>query len=367
MSTSPPRRGDKLTAMPHLRTEAAALAFLMALLVPAAFAAGPAAPGEECLACHAQQGLTKTLDKGDVLPLHVAAEAFAGSVHAPLGCSGCHAAIDLKKHPATTRKFDSARSYAMQAAEACKTCHEPIYNAYLGSTHGKARENGAPICSDCHKPHEVTHTALAAPKDTCATCHPTAVEAHQKWLPNAAHHFEVVSCAACHSPGSQKKVDLRLYDASGNEVRSGAPVPGNEPLDEKKLAQYVRGASRDAKVTLVGRLEVVDGAQLHAIGAGAGALKDCTTCHRKGAEAFQNVTLSVLGPDGRRTRYEAHANVLQAPTSVDSVRGFYAIGGTRIQLLDIALALVVLGGICGPLLHFLIRRVSRRNKDTNHA
>ena len=343
------------------------LARALGLLVLALAAAPAAAGGEECLACHAQPGLTKTLDKGDVLQLHVPADAFAGSVHAPLGCTGCHAGVDLKKHPATTRKFDTARNYAMQASEACKSCHEPIFEAYLKSTHGTARHAGAPICSDCHKPHEVTHTALAAPKDTCMTCHTGAITAHQRWLPNAAHHFEVVSCAACHSPGAQKKVDLRLYDASGNELRTGAPVPGKGPLDEKQLAQYMRGASRDAKVTLVGRLEVTDGAQLHAIGAGAGAIKDCTTCHRKGAEAFQTVTLSVLEPDGRRTRYAAHANVLQAPTSVDSVRGFYAIGGTRIQLLDIVLGLMVLGGISGPLLHFLIRRLSRRKKDAPHA
>lgn len=352
--------GDKLAAMGFASA-------LLALLASLCAAAPAVAAGEECLACHGQAGLTKTLDKGDVLQLHVPADAFAGSVHAPLGCTGCHAAIDLKSHPAKTRKFDTARAYALQAAEACRTCHEPIYNAYLGSTHGKARENGAPLCSDCHAPHAVTHTALAIPKDTCVTCHSTAVDAHQKWLPNAAHHFEVVSCAACHSPGAQKKVDLRLYDASGNELKSGAPVPGTGPLGEKELAQYVRGASRDAKVTLVGRLEVPDGAQLHAIGPGAGAIKECTSCHRKGAEAFQTVTLSILEPDGRRTRYEANSTVLQAPTSVDSVRGFYAIGGTRVQVLDVVLALILVGGISGPLLHFVIRRYMRRKKDSSHA
>jgi hypothetical protein len=344
------------------------LAYALAAFLALFFAAAPAgAAGEECLGCHGQPGLKKTLEKGEVLDLHVAADAFGGSVHAPLGCAGCHADISLKSHPAKTRKFETARSYAMQAVEACKTCHEPISAAYLKSTHGIAREGGAPICSDCHKVHEQRPTALAAAKDTCMTCHTQAIVAHQRWLPNAARHFEVVSCAACHSPGAQKKVDLRLYDASGNEVRAPAAVPGKGPLDDKALAEYVRGASRDAKVTLVGRLEVPDGAQLHAIGTGAGAIKECTTCHRKGAEPFRSVTLSLLEPDGRRTRYEAHANVLQAPSSVDSVRDFYVIGGTRIQLLDILLALVLLAGISGPILHFAIRRLARRRKDAPHA
>jgi hypothetical protein len=57
------------------------------------------------------------------------------------------------------------------------------------------------------------------------------------------------------------------------------------------------------------------------------------------------VTISLVGPDGRRVGYGASADVLSSVISVDSVRGFYAIGGTRIKLLDYLLILAVLGGV----------------------
>jgi len=47
------------------------------------------------------------------------------------------------------------------------------------------------------------------------------------------------------------------------------------------------------------------------------------------------VNVSVAGPDGRPVRYGASKEVLSSVISVDSVSGFYAIGATRIKILDI--------------------------------
>jgi hypothetical protein len=57
------------------------------------------------------------------------------------------------------------------------------------------------------------------------------------------------------------------------------------------------------------------------------------------------VTISLVGPAGRRVGYGANADVLNSAFSVDSVSGFYAIGGTRIKLLDVLLILAILGGV----------------------
>ena len=57
------------------------------------------------------------------------------------------------------------------------------------------------------------------------------------------------------------------------------------------------------------------------------------------------MTISLVGPDGRRVGYGANADVLNSAISVNSVSGFYAIGGTRIKLLDILLILAILGGL----------------------
>ena len=331
----------------------------------ALLAAAPAPASDECLACHGQQGLSKTFPGGETLALHVDAAAFARSVHAPVGCAACHAQVDLKTHPAKTREFPSVRAYAIAAVEACRGCHEAIYDAWLGSQHGKTRSRTSglqgPICADCHRPHEVTPASVGTRlKDTCLTCHAGAPEAHAAWLPNSKRHLAVVACAACHAPEAKRKVDLRFYDASGkNEVIGGyGELQPGMPLDEKRLWALMHGAG--GKVRLVGRIEVASADQAHAMADSGQALKECTTCHRKGAEAFQNVTVSVVGPDGKRVHYEAQKEVLSAPSSVDTVRGFYAIGGTRVGALDVLLLLVLVGGMAAPFFHFVLRRLTRR-------
>ena len=262
-----------------------------------------------CLVCHGQDGIARTFAKGEPQPLRVAAEAFAGSVHAPLGCSACHGEVDLAKHPAETRP------------------------------------------------------PLPA-KDTCFACHDAALAAHDKWLPNTKMHFEVVACAACQAPSTDKRIELVLYDpAARREIAWKDPQLGADPVDPLQLRAMLIAARAElapAKVTLAGRLRAT-GAQAHGVLPKAHALKDCATCHSKGSSAFRKVTLSINGPGGERYRYEAQPEVLHALASVDSVGGFYAMGGTRIGLLDVVLGLALVGGISAPLGHLVMRKLARRN------
>src|SRR5208282_5936982 len=76
--------------------------------------------------------------------------------------------------------------------------------------------------------------------------------------------------------------------------------------------------------------------------------------------AFKSVTISLLRPDGRRVDYGASADVLNSALSLESVRGFYAIGGTRIGLLDILLLLAVLGGLAVPVGHLTLGWIFKR-------
>jgi hypothetical protein len=415
-------RGD--ATLPSIRHPAMTLtrlfhlaAFALAALLYAGGAAGLSDDDQQCLACHAQKGLKKDLGKGEALPLHVSGDEFAHSVHAELGCSGCHADIDLKEHPGTGRKIGSAREFAVAETKLCAQCHEDkaklfdgsihaallrqgnlwapvctdchgahdvrpvaresmqsipcrkchddIYEIYAKSVHGVARAAAgpvkAPICTDCHRAHDVSPASDSARlRAACLGCHKNGLDAHAKWLPNTRKHLEVVACAACHAPGAQKRVDLRLYDTSTRQPMSDAP--GRE-LNAQALLDLLRGAGSagaPARATLVGRLEVSAGAEAHQLAAKSRAVRDCVTCHRKGAAAFQNVTISIIGPDGRPLRYEAHKEVLSNPASVESVSNFYVIGGTRIRLLDALLALALLAGISAPVAHLLLRRVLRR-------
>jgi len=351
--------------------------------------AGGAAPGgataatlsdgdRQCLSCHGERGLEKTFASGSPVSLHVDAVAFAKSVHRSLGCASCHADVDLKKHPGSGGKaYRDPRELAVAMSHVCKGCHEESFEAHAQGVHGKAQANGgAPLCGSCHGTHDIVRASLGtALRDSCLGCHADAGALHATWLPNSKLHLDVVSCAACHAPGVGKRIELRFYDRVAKQEmvsdgRAIVPVSSNgatQPLDESQLRELVRSVDGGAagRMLLVGRLEPSTGAEGHRLLPKADALKECTSCHRKGAAAFQNVSLSLVGPDGERVRYEAQKDVLHGPASLESVRGFYAMGGTRIQLLDIVLALAVAGGIFGPLGHLVVRKWLRR-KEQHH-
>jgi Cytochrome c554 and c-prime len=383
-----------------------------------------------CLGCHGSAGMEKKLENGETLFLYIPADEFSHSVHNGLGCTGCHADIKLDSHPPSEKKISSKRAYAVQSAEVCsnchqeqfaqwetsthgalvrnadpaapvctgchlthsirpaatlatldtvpcKNCHQAVFEAYAGSVHGLARRSGnaaAPICSGCHGAHEVNAADLAGGlKNSCLGCHSDALDVHAEWLRNAGLHFDAVSCSACHVPGARRKVDLRLYDSTGQQVseQTGVPVlearirsedPQSQGLNAVTLWRLLQTLNREGtgKTVLHGRLEVSSGVEAHKLANKSRAVSDCATCHREGADAFQSVTITIAGPDGRPLRYGASKDVLSSPISIESVGGFYAIGGTRIRLLDFVFALALLGGIAVPAGHMTAKWYFRR-------
>jgi hypothetical protein len=413
----------------------AAIAVALVLLpgaVPQAFAAddAPSAADQYCLGCHGTAGMEKKLEDGDTLQLHVPADTFVNSVHRPIGCAGCHSDIDPGAHPPVKNDIKSARSFAIATTEVCRgchadkfeqwdssihaalvragdpaapictdchnphavikdaatkieqvpcqKCHTEIFTAYSGSMHAKARRSSdqsyAPICSGCHSAHAVQPISLGqGPEAACFGCHAGVLEAHQTWLPNAALHFEVVSCPACHAPGAQRQVDLMLIDSKDAKARGteqiGVPLfeasarSDGKGIDAQTLWTLLQTLNRSgtaAKTVVRGRLDVRTGPQAHQLADKSKALSDCQVCHSAGSQAFQSVTISLVGPDGRRVGYGANADVLSSAISLESVSGFYAIGGTRIKILDILLILAVLGGLAIPVGHLTLGWIFKR-------
>jgi len=409
----------------------AAALFLPATAIPPAFAEdnAPSASDQQCLGCHGSAGMEKKLEDGDTLQLHVPTDMFAKSVHSSVGCTGCHSDIDLAAHPPAEKNIPSARGFSIAmtqicrgchvdkfdqwqtsihaalvrssnpaapictdchnphavikgAAESidqipCKKCHVDIYTAYLGSMHAKARlksaQSNAPICTDCHSAHAVQPTSIGqGPEAACFGCHAGVLEAHEKWLPNAALHFEVVSCPACHAPDAQRKVDLMLIDSKdaqplGTE-QVGLPVfeassqSGSKGIDAQALWNLLQTLNRSGivgKTVLRGRLEASTGPQAHQLADKSKAISDCRTCHSAGSQAFQSVTISLVKPEGQRVGYGANADVLSSPISLESVGGFYAIGGTRVKLLDILVILAILGGVGFAVGHLILGWIFR--------
>jgi hypothetical protein len=305
---------------------------------------------------------------------------FADSVHAALlddgsdkapMCSDCHAVHTLQ----------SVKSATPVAETACLQCHEEIGRSYVEDVHGRlrvAKGEPAPLCADCHRAHAIQAASFGdGLRDTCLGCHEDTVAQHRDWLPNAGRHFEAISCPVCHAPTAERRVNLRLYDRHGPRrmtetggvprfVRHAASDDGpGTSLDERALWSLLQqfNAEDAEDVVLRGRLEVRHGVQAHQMADKSQAIRDCDTCHREGAEPFQSVVLTVAGADGRPLRQAVDSNVLNSLKSIESVRGFYAIGANRIKLLDVLLVLVVLGSVGGVLAHATMRRATRRLRE----
>ena len=122
-------------------------------------------------------------------------------------------------------KPDSAPSDCA-GAEACKTCHEDIYNGWEKSPHWKQtyKEGGIAKhgCEDCHG---AAAGHVADPADTsklflfekasakeidarCLDCHAGGTQ-HMNAI-NSEHAKNDVSCIACHSPHHGKESDFLL-------------------------------------------------------------------------------------------------------------------------------------------------------------
>lgn len=342
---------------------------------------------KQCLACHSTEGLEKKLANGDTLSLHVRGEVFANSVHKAIGCAGCHSDVDLKTHPGSVKNTaKNAREHSIARIAICRQCHEDAFKQHEQSVHAARVSQGnliAPVCTGCHGSHSVTPKTAY---ETCVGCHAAALAAHQKWLPNASVHHEVVSCAACHAPAALRMVDLRLYDRVARtwvSEKEGLPQfeklvrsvdAEGKGLDPMELRNLVRELNRNGNAdgttvwkTLRGRIELRTNVEAHRLSGKDAAIKGCDNCHRAGAEPFQNVTVSITGPDGRPIRYDAQKEVLTSALSIESLPEFYAIGGTRNKLLDVLLVLAVLGGAGGTIGHMTLRWLSRKYLKKNES
>jgi hypothetical protein len=286
------RMGRGAFSIGGLRAAAAAVVMSIAGLTAPAFAADPpaaappaAAPSaadQQCLGCHGMAGLEKPLGSGETLSLHIAGDIFAQSVHAALGCTGCHTDISLTSHPPASNSIASKRAFSIAMVQVCRTCHADKFEQWGKSVHAALANGGdqnAPICTSCHSPHTMIkgaaasmdtvpcrtcHTAIfdayatsvhgmlrkgglaAAPlcfnchgahdiqvasagvgrRDVCLGCHTEAAASHRTWLPNVDLHFSVVSCPVCHVPQAPRQVDLTLYNsATQREVPEAIGMP----------------------------------------------------------------------------------------------------------------------------------------------
>jgi hypothetical protein len=128
-----------------------------------------------CFLCHADPDFETVLPSGETLPLYVDQRAFEASVHGGLECIACHPEqLTIPHWPVTA---EDRRTFTVERARPCETCHQEAAKSYAKSVHGVTQLlgfNGAAVCSDCHTNHEVQHPddwSNAERAERCQQCH----------------------------------------------------------------------------------------------------------------------------------------------------------------------------------------------------
>ncbi len=153
--------------------------------------AGAAEPAQEmCAACHSAPGLTKAGPGGKPISLAVDPAHVAASVHAPLGCSGCHPAAAQVPHPQGMRP------------RPCETCHADSGKSYQQSAHGGSPRVARNVtCVSCHGKHDVARVQRRTASAMCSGCHAVAYTEHRKSVHGralAAGDTDAATCTDCH-------------------------------------------------------------------------------------------------------------------------------------------------------------------------
>jgi len=170
---------------------------------------------EDCLACHGDA----SLKRDDGRSLAVDPSHFQSSIHGPLACVDCHAAL---------AKASDFPHDARVARVQCATCHDDISGKYHDSIHGWAKDKAgltvAPSCTDCHGTHDIrAHTDAASRvyrnkvPATCGSCHAGIREQYNRGVHGAALKKGSTGapiCVDCHSAHSIARTDTDKWRLS---------------------------------------------------------------------------------------------------------------------------------------------------------
>lgn len=205
-----------------------ALLLLLLLLIQPATALAAAVPVETardglahddspaCMRCHRMRNLAyRDQDSAAVVDLHIAADAYAGSVHAVLACGDCHAR-GYRHYPHRISSADEAldcagchREQAASTTDAAIADLEEIAAEFQQSVHLEVAGPGF-SCDACHDVHRFRPlsrevgiaTAVRTHNGVCLHCHQAQTldpPPGHAWLPRPERHRQAVRCIDCHA------------------------------------------------------------------------------------------------------------------------------------------------------------------------
>ena len=209
--------------------------------------------GERCIECHSQVAmalLPLQFENGEAVSTYIDRDTYVASAHGYLTCDECHREAhpeflsDTASMTPTHRKLPSRREYALAMDIECRRCHDAGEGAakQVAAILHSAVSDEAPLCADCHLPHEMKATTdtVAGGNPTidraCARCHEDlytrfASSVHGGSLGKTSN-TDVPSCTSCHlgHQGGGKSFAAR-------RIRAGKPCMGCHG-DEELMQKY---------------------------------------------------------------------------------------------------------------------------------
>lgn len=251
---------------------------------------GPAGlTDQECLRCHGDPALARTPAGERGGTMYVDPAVLAGSRHAKVVCSACHAGIARLPHEARLSRAQ------------CATCHQREAKAYAGSIHGRGlakADADVPTCQRCHGGHDIVGARDPASRvqplrqaRICMECHAdTRITARHPEMPSVlviraygdSVHGQAVSkkglavapaCTGCHGTH-----DLKPADDPGSLVHRANVAETCGRCHQGILAEY-----RES---------------IHAVALARGVLEapTCTGCHGEHTIAAPTDPASKVAP-----------------------------------------------------------------------
>jgi predicted CXXCH cytochrome family protein len=347
------------------------LAIVLACLagVPLARAA---IDNSECFGCHGDENLVRSKTDGmshrqTGEQLFIDEGKFSHSVHHDngIGCVDCHADIEELAYQA-----EVPHKKQLEPVN-CTICHPEESEAFTRSVHMKIRGKGITMnCNACHGSHYVTRqeslSVAERTNNVCAKCH-NPYQSHD-WLPKKNEHFSFVECVVCHVPETPRHIRLSFFDLMSNRFYSGQEILKILGISETEFMpmldmnkdgvinvnefENLELILRQKNVHAIFHAELVAGMHpgVHHVNRGV-AERDCKTCHSANSPYFSAVTLMLSKGDGSADHFQVDRAVLES----FSLRHFYALGGTRMKLLDKIGFLLLAGGVCVVAGHLAVR------------
>ncbi len=159
---------------------------------------------EYCLGCHSQE-LELQFKDGEKIVFQINESHLKGSVHRRLNCSDCHFGFSSQEHP--QRNFKSRRDYTIASSDSCRRCHFDKYTRTLESIHYSMLIQGrtdAPACVDCHGAHSIYsgRREKVVNARRCERCHDKIYGVYKESVHGAAliseNNQDVPICSDCH-------------------------------------------------------------------------------------------------------------------------------------------------------------------------